>query len=185
MPTTPGPHYACHCSYQPNGQSQADRQTHTHPLNGPFSGTTQVSWYQKGTKTNLDFTEARGSGISWATCKSAPRSSQITMPAPHHSVFYSQMHFLPPNQLCQSTEGNRQTDTMPLNRHSSGQTVRRTDTIPLNRHSTGQTVRRTDTIPLNRHSTGQIVRQTDTIPLHRHSPTEAGSVDNYAKCNKE
>ena len=29
-----------------------------------------------------------GSGISWATCKSAPRSRQITMPTPHHSVFY-------------------------------------------------------------------------------------------------
>ena len=29
-----------------------------------------------------------GSGISWAICKSAPRSRQITMPAPHHSVFY-------------------------------------------------------------------------------------------------
>ena len=28
-----------------------------------------------------------GSGISWATCKSAPRSRQITMPVPHHSVF--------------------------------------------------------------------------------------------------
>ena len=29
-----------------------------------------------------------GSGISWAICKSAPRSRQITMPAPRHSVFY-------------------------------------------------------------------------------------------------
>jgi len=29
-----------------------------------------------------------GSGISWAICKSAPSSRQITMPAPHHSVFY-------------------------------------------------------------------------------------------------
>jgi len=29
-----------------------------------------------------------GSGTSWAICKSAPRSRQITMPAPHHSVFY-------------------------------------------------------------------------------------------------
>jgi len=29
-----------------------------------------------------------GSGISWAICKSAPRSRQITMPASHHSVFY-------------------------------------------------------------------------------------------------
>jgi len=28
-----------------------------------------------------------GSGISWAICKSASRSRQITMPAPHHSVF--------------------------------------------------------------------------------------------------
>ena len=29
-----------------------------------------------------------GSGISWAICKSAPRSRQITTPAPYHSVFY-------------------------------------------------------------------------------------------------
>jgi len=29
-----------------------------------------------------------GSGISWAVYKSAPRSRQITTPAPHHSVFY-------------------------------------------------------------------------------------------------
>jgi len=29
-----------------------------------------------------------GSGISWAICKFAPRSRQITMPALHHSVFY-------------------------------------------------------------------------------------------------
>ena len=29
-----------------------------------------------------------GSGIGWAIFKSAPRSRQITMPAPHHSVFY-------------------------------------------------------------------------------------------------
>ena len=29
-----------------------------------------------------------GSGINWVVCKSAPLSRQITMPAPHHSVFY-------------------------------------------------------------------------------------------------
>ena len=29
-----------------------------------------------------------GSGIMWAICKSALRSRQITMPAPHYSVFY-------------------------------------------------------------------------------------------------
>jgi len=65
--------------------------TCTHPLNGPFSGTTRVSWYQKG-KTNLDFTEARDSEwqwhINWAIGKSAPCSRQITTPAPHHAVFY-------------------------------------------------------------------------------------------------
>ena len=38
--------------------------THTHPFNGTFSGTTQVSQYQKG-KTNLDFTEARDSEWQW------------------------------------------------------------------------------------------------------------------------
>ena len=37
------------------------------PFNGPMSGTTQVSRYQKS-KTNLDFTAARDSGISWAIC---------------------------------------------------------------------------------------------------------------------
>jgi len=33
-------------------------------FNGPLSGTTQVSWYQKG-KTNLDLTEARDSEWQW------------------------------------------------------------------------------------------------------------------------
>ena len=38
--------------------------TYIHPFNGPLSGTTQVSRYQKG-KTNLDFTEARDSEWQW------------------------------------------------------------------------------------------------------------------------
>jgi len=38
--------------------------TYTHPFNGPLSGTTQVSRYQK-VKTNLDFTEARDSEWQW------------------------------------------------------------------------------------------------------------------------
>jgi len=37
---------------------------HTRPFNGPFSGSTQVSRYQKG-KTNLDFTEATDSEWQW------------------------------------------------------------------------------------------------------------------------
>ena len=59
-------------------------------FNGPLSGTIWVSRYQKG-KTNLDFTEARDS--EWQChqlghMQSAPRSRQITTPAPHRSVFY-------------------------------------------------------------------------------------------------
>jgi len=37
---------------------------HTHPFNGPFSGTTQVSWHQKG-QTNLGFTKARDNEWQW------------------------------------------------------------------------------------------------------------------------
>ena len=46
------------------GPTAANTHTHTHPFNGPLSGTTQVSRYQKG-KTNLDFTEERDSGWQW------------------------------------------------------------------------------------------------------------------------
>ena len=66
---------------------------HTHirtPLNGPLSGTARESRYQK-VKTNptilLKQETVSGSGITWATCKSASRSRQITMPVPHHSFF--------------------------------------------------------------------------------------------------
>ena len=41
-----------------------EQQTNKHPFNGPFSGSTQVSRYQKG-KTNLDFTRARDSEWQW------------------------------------------------------------------------------------------------------------------------
>jgi len=44
--------------------AQIATQTHTHPFNSSFSGTTQVSQYQKG-KTNLDFTEAKDSEWQW------------------------------------------------------------------------------------------------------------------------
>ena len=44
--------------------TQTHTHTHTHPFNGPLSGTTRVSWYQKG-KTNLDFTEAKDSEWQW------------------------------------------------------------------------------------------------------------------------
>jgi len=43
------------------------------------------------------FPEARDSEWQWAICKSAPRSRQITMPAPQHSVFY-RLYALPATQ---------------------------------------------------------------------------------------
>jgi len=55
-----------------------------HPSNGPFSGTRKIKpiWILLKQET------VSGSGMSWAICKSAPRTRQITTPAPHHSVFY-------------------------------------------------------------------------------------------------
>ena len=46
-----------------------------------------------------------GSGISWATCKSAPHSRQIPHQHPTAQFFIGRMPFLPPNQQRQSTEG--------------------------------------------------------------------------------
>ena len=46
-----------------------------------------------------------GSGISWAICKSAPRSRQIPRQHSTAQFFTGRMPFLPPNQRCQSTEG--------------------------------------------------------------------------------
>ena len=56
-----------------------------HPLNGPLSRTTRVSWYQKG-KTNLDFTEARDSECQWQqlghmqVCTSLQTDNHISTP---------------------------------------------------------------------------------------------------------
>jgi len=66
-------------------------QTHTHPFNGPLSGTTQVSRHTRKVKPIwilLEQETVSGSGISWAICRFAPHSRQITTPAPHHPVFY-------------------------------------------------------------------------------------------------
>ena len=53
------------------------RQIHTHTFNGPLSGTTRVSRYQRG-KTNLDFTEARDSEWQW-----------------HQLGYYASLHLAP------------------------------------------------------------------------------------------
>ena len=63
---------------------------HTHPFNGLFSGATRGAGTRKVKPIWISLKQetVSGSGIGWAICKSAPRSRQITMPAPHHSVFY-------------------------------------------------------------------------------------------------
>ena len=84
------------------------RLSHTHPFNGPLSGTTRVSRYQKG-KTNLDFTEARDS--EWQRhqlghmqiCTSLQTDNHASTPP--LSFFTGRTPFLPPNQQRQSTEG--------------------------------------------------------------------------------
>ena len=81
---------------------------HTHPFNGPLSGTTQVGRYQKG-KTNLDFAEARDSEWQWhqldhmQVCTSLQRDNHAVTPS--IKFFTGRVPFLPPNQQCQSTEG--------------------------------------------------------------------------------
>ena len=79
---------------------------HTHPLNGPLSGTTQVSRYHRKVKPIwilLEQETVSGCGISWAVCKSAPRSRQ-NAGTPPLKFFTGRMPLLPPNQQCQSTE---------------------------------------------------------------------------------
>jgi len=58
-----------------------------------------VSRYKKG-KTNLDFTEARDSEWQWHQQVSTLHQHPTTQ------FFTGRMPFLPPNQQCQSTEGN-------------------------------------------------------------------------------
>jgi len=90
------------------GQQRTTITPHTHTFNGPFSGTTQVSRYQKS-KTNLDFTEARDSEWQWhqlghmQACTSLQTDNHASTPP--LSFFTGWMPFLPPNQQRQSTEG--------------------------------------------------------------------------------
>ena len=80
---------------------------YTHPFNSPFPGLPRWAGTRKVKPIWILLKQetVSGSGISWNICKSAPRSRQITTPAPHHSVFTGRMPFLPPIQQHQSTEG--------------------------------------------------------------------------------
>ena len=57
-------HARTHACTHRHAHTHTQACTHTHMFNGPFSGTTRVSRYQKG-KTNLDFTEARDTEWQW------------------------------------------------------------------------------------------------------------------------
>jgi len=73
--------------------THAHTHTHTHTLfNGRFSRTTRVSRYQKGKTIWILLKQETviGSGISWAICKSATRSRETTMPAPHQLISFLQ-----------------------------------------------------------------------------------------------
>ena len=65
--------------------------THTHTsFNGPFPGLPRWAGTRKVEPIWILLKQetVSGSGISSAICRCAPRSRQITTPAPHHSVFY-------------------------------------------------------------------------------------------------
>ena len=82
--------------------------THTYTFNGPVSGTTRASQYQKG-KTNLNFTEARDSEWQWhqlgrmQVCTSLQTDNHASIPS--LKFFTGWVPFLSPNQHRQSTEG--------------------------------------------------------------------------------
>jgi len=79
---------------------------HTHTFNGPLSGTTRVSRYQKG-KTNLYFTEARDSEWQWnqlghmQVCTALQTDNHASTPP---LSFYRPDALPVANQQCQSTE---------------------------------------------------------------------------------
>ena len=103
-------------SYSPNG-AYVHTHTHTHTFNGPLSGTTRVSQYQKG-KTNLDFSEERDSEWQWhrldhmQVCTSLQTDNHANTSL--LSFFTGRMPFLPPNQQRQSTEGKKWRLCAPL-----------------------------------------------------------------------
>ena len=103
-------HCVCVCvRAHTHARTHARTHTHTHtrltalfPGLPRWAGTRKVNpiWILLKQET------VSGSGISWAICKSASHSRQITMPVPPPLKFFTgRMPLLPPNQQRQSTEG--------------------------------------------------------------------------------
>jgi len=95
------------CCTHTHARTHAHTHTHTHTFNGPLSGTTWVSRYQKG-KTSLDFTEARDTQWHWhqlghmQVCTLPQTDNHAS--TPQLCFFTGRMPFLPANQQRQSTE---------------------------------------------------------------------------------
>ena len=88
--------------------SHTHTHTHTHltalcPGLPRWTGTTKVKpiWILLKQET------VSGSGNKWAICKSAPRSRQITMPAPHYSLNSITWKTWCPSQDTQADRGRR------------------------------------------------------------------------------
>ena len=94
----------CHCLKVLNADTTVHKYTHTHAcarahththththLTALFPGLPRWAGTRKVKPISMILLKQQtvsGNGISWAICKSGPRSRQITMPAPHQSVFY-------------------------------------------------------------------------------------------------
>ena len=82
--------------------------TQTRTFNGPFPG---LSGFADARKVKLIWISLKqgalsGSGISWAICKSAPRSDRQPLQHPTTQFYFAgRMPFLLPNQQRQSTKG--------------------------------------------------------------------------------
>ena len=80
----------CHCFSCCCNLEAMHTHTHTHSrLTALFPGLPGSAGTRKAKPIWILLKQetVSGSGISWAICKSAPRSRQVTTPAPHHSVF--------------------------------------------------------------------------------------------------
>jgi len=96
------------CQSTEGSSTHTHTHTHTHPFNSPFPGLPGWAGTRKVKPIWILLKQeiVSGSGISWAICKSTPCSSQITMPAPHHSVFYRPDALPVAQPQRQSTEDN-------------------------------------------------------------------------------
>jgi len=99
-------------------------------FNGPLSGTTRVSQYQKG-KTSVDFTEARDSEWQWhqlgrtQVCTSLRTDNHASIPP--LKFFTGRMPFLPPSQLRKALKAQTEGINLAINKNYTN-TVERQST---------------------------------------------------------